>query len=127
MEMSGFVTLAVLMGLCNVAGIGGGAIDTPIVMLFFKFSIVEAIAITNLIIFFGAVTRFLYNFNERHPDKPHVVIVDYPLATIMMATTLAGSQIGAMFILRTFPSILIQSVLELLLILLAVNSFMKAF
>ena len=91
LEISGYFTLAVLMGLCNVSGIGGGALDIPVVMLFFKYSLVEAIAITNLIIFFGAITRFVYNYNEKQPDKPHVVLVDYPLATIMMAITLAGS------------------------------------
>lgn len=37
MEDVGFVVLAFTMGLCNVAGIGGGVIDVPIVMLFFKF------------------------------------------------------------------------------------------
>lgn len=79
------------MGLCNVAGIGGGAIDVPLVMLFFGFGIRQAIAIANMIIFMGAVVRFVYNFKERNPNKPHVVVVDYSLATIMMATTLAGS------------------------------------
>ncbi len=36
-EWGGYVTVAILMGLCNVAGIGGGAIDQPIMQMFFKF------------------------------------------------------------------------------------------
>lgn len=83
--------LAVLMGLCNVAGIGGGAIDVPLVMLFFKFSIIEAIAVSNMIILMGAFTRFIYKWSEFNPNKPKVVLVDYSLATIMMPVTLAGS------------------------------------
>ena len=36
-EWGGYITVAILMGLCNVAGIGGGAIDQPIMQMFFKF------------------------------------------------------------------------------------------
>ena len=42
----------------------------------------------------GAITRFIYNLKTRNPDKPYTVVVDYSLATIMISTTLAGSQIG---------------------------------
>lgn len=55
----------------------------------------------------GTVTRFIYYFNERNPNKPHVVVVDYSLATIMMATTLAGNQIGIAFVLNVFPPLII--------------------
>ena len=90
-EDIGFFTLAMLMGLCNVAGIGGGAIDVPIVMLFFRFSTKQAIALSNMIIFMGAVVRFIYNFNDKNPSKPGVVVVDYSIATVIMATTLVGN------------------------------------
>lgn len=70
MEIIGFILLAVLMGLCNVAGIGGGAIDVPLVMLFFKFSINEAIAISNMIILMGTVARYIYKWREMNPNKP---------------------------------------------------------
>jgi uncharacterized membrane protein YfcA len=58
------------MGLCNVAGIGGGAIDVPLVMLFFKFSTKEAIAISNMIILFGTVARYIYKWGDMNPNKP---------------------------------------------------------
>ena len=93
-EWGGYFTVAILMGLCNVAGIGGGAIDQPIMQVFFKFEIKEAIAISNLVILMGSVARFIYSFKVRHPQKPYTVVVDYSLATIMISTTLAGSQIG---------------------------------
>ena len=124
-EIIGFVLLAVLMGLCNVAGIGGGAIDVPLVMLFFHFSIKEAIALSNMIIFMGTVARYLYKWNEMNPDKPRVVLVDYSMAAVMMPITLAGSQVGVMLILTTFPPVLIQGLLEFLLIFLTCNSLLK--
>ena len=65
------------------------------------------------------------NFRERHPEKENVVVIDYDLVAIMMPTTLAGAQIGAI-ILITFPSIIILVMLTLLLALLAVQSTQKA-
>ena len=74
---------------------------------FFKFQIKEAIAISNLVILCGAIARFIYTWKIRNPVKPNCTVVDYSLATIMIATTLAGSQIGAAFFLRAFPPLII--------------------
>lgn len=59
--------------------------------VFFKFEIKEAIAISNFVILMSAIARFIYTWKIRNPDKPHTVVVDYSLATIMISTTLAGS------------------------------------
>ena len=51
-------------------------------------------------------------------------MVDYSLATIMMPTTLAGSQIGT-YVLLAFPAVLIDSMLTLVLFLLGLQSARK--
>ena len=51
-------------------------------------------------------------------------MVDYSLATIMMPTTLCGSQIGT-YVLLAFPPILIDGMLTLLLFLLGLQSASK--
>jgi len=51
-------------------------------------------------------------------------MVDYSLATIMMPTTLAGSQIGT-YVLKAFPPILINIMLTLVLFLLGLQSARK--
>ena len=79
------------MGLCNVSGIGGGAIDVILIMIFFSFPTKHAVAVSNLVILLGAILRFFYNFNDKNPNKPNVVLLDYSIVTTMMATTLAGS------------------------------------
>lgn len=61
-----------------------------------------------------------------NPQKPNVVLVDYSLATIMMPTTLAGSQIGTQMVLNTFPPVIIQVMLLGLLSFLSINALMKA-
>ena len=116
----------VLMGLCNVAGIGGGAINQPIIQYFFKFEIKESIALSDMIILCGSLTRFIYTWRMKNPVKPNTPIVDYSLATIMISTALAGSQIGISLFLKVFPPLIIQICLELLLVFLALQSFYKA-
>jgi len=106
LEIGGMVIFALIMGLSNVAGIGGGGVAIPLIMAFHYFQTKPAIAISSMAILVCTVTRWLMNFNQRHPEKKNVIVIDYGLACIMMPTTLAGSQVGAI-ILVTFPSIAI--------------------
>ena len=94
------------MALSNIAGIGGGGVAVPTLMLFFHLDTKPAIAISSFTISITTLCRFYINFKRRHPEKPNVAIVDYNLATIMMPTTLAGAQIGA-YLLLSLPSLLI--------------------
>ncbi len=110
---------AVVMALSNIAGIGGGGVAIPIIMAMFVFTTKPAIAISSFSIFLTTLARFVMNFKERHPDKHNVVVIDYDLVTIMMPTTLAGAQVGAI-ILVTFPSLIIQVILTAMLGLLSV-------
>ena len=54
-----------------------------------------------------------------------MILLDYSLASVMMPTTLAGSQFGSFFFI-IFPSLYIQVLLTLLLGLLGWQSARKA-
>ena len=114
LEIGGIIVFAVVMALSNIAGIGGGGVAIPIIMAMFVFTTKPAIAISSFSIFLTTLARFVMNFKERHPDKHNVVVIDYDLVTIMMPTTLAGAQVGAI-ILVTFPSLIIQVILTAML------------
>jgi len=43
----------------------------------------------------------------KNPVKPNTPLVDYSLATIMISTALAGSQIGISLFLKVFPPLII--------------------
>lgn len=79
-----------------------------------------------MVILMSSGARYIYSLKTKNPDKPHSVVVDYSLATIMISTVLAGSQIGDTFFLKVFPSLIIQISLEILLLFLAVQSLFKA-
>ena len=67
-EIAGIIILPILLGLCNIGGIGGGGLIIPVSITFFGFSTREAIAISNATIFAGAMTRFFFfSIWEKHP------------------------------------------------------------
>ena len=123
-EIGGLFVFGFIMALCVIAGIGGGGIATSMLEAFFKFNTKPAVAVSSFSILVCTTMRFFYNFNTKHPLKKHMNVLDYSLATIMMPTTLAGSQIGG-YVLKSFPALIIQCLLTLLLAYLSYNTFMK--
>lgn len=91
LEVVGVFVFGFIMALCTVAGIGGGGIAISMLIAFFKFDTKPAVAISSFSILVCTTMRFFYNFKSRHPEKPHMNVLDYGLASIMMPTTLAGS------------------------------------
>lgn len=114
LEIAGLFTFGIIMALCTVAGIGGGGIANSMLIAFFKFETKPAVAISSFSILICTTFRFFYNFKTMHPEKPNMNVLDYGLASIMMPTTLAGSQVGG-YILEIFPGLYIQILLTLLL------------
>lgn len=124
-EFAGLATFAFIMALCTVAGIGGGGIAVSLIIAFFHFTTKPAVAISSFTILICTTMRFVYNFKSKHPEKPSMILLDYSLASVMMPTTLAGSQFGSFFFI-IFPSLYIQVLLTLLLGLLGWQSARKA-
>ena len=123
-EIAGTATFALFMALSTVAGIGGGGVAIPMVMGFFSFEMKPAIAISSFSIMITTIARFMFNFNERHPEKPNCTSIDYGMTTVMMPLTLIGSLIGA-FIYVSFPEIVLQILLVVLLSFLSYQSGTK--
>ncbi len=106
LEIAGLFVFGFIMALCTVAGIGGGGIANSMLLAFWKFETKNAVAISSFSILVCTTMRFFYNFYTKNPEKKHMNVLDYGLATVMMPTTLAGSQIGG-YILLMFPSLYI--------------------
>ena len=125
-EWVGTFLFSIIMLLSNVGGIGGGGIAIPMVQIFFGWDdLKKAIAISSFSIFISTLTRFFWNFNERHPEKPNMSSLDYGLASVMMPLTLIGTQVGA-FLYLVCPVLIINIILTLLLLYLWIKSMKKA-
>lgn len=118
LEFVGIYVLAVLMALSCMAGIGGGGVVVPMTMVFFDLETKKAIAVSGFSILWCSITRYVLNIYKVHPEK-EAVCIDYGVSTVMLPTVLIGSLIGV-FINVSFPEVILQIMLTLLLIFLAV-------
>ena len=119
----GLLVLTVLIALANVGGIGGGGLIIPIIMAFFSFSTKEAIAISGFTIFTGSVARYIYAYNQRHPEKD-ATMIDYGIVIVMMPLVLVGSFVGVLVNIM-LPPVLLSLFLTIILILLTAQSLKK--
>lgn len=115
---------ASFMLLANVGGIGGGGVAIPLAMTFFNLSMKPAVAISSFSIMMSTLARFFFNFDERHPEKPEMISIDYGLTIVMMPLNLIGSLIGALFLVM-FPDLILMIILTLLLLVLAIECARK--
>ena len=123
-EIVGSFVFGFIMLMSNVGGIGGGGVAIPLVMVFFNFSMKPAIAISSFSIMCSTLARFIFNFNERHPDKPECTSIDYGMTNVMMPLILIGSLTGA-YVYVSFPDLVLQIVLTILLFILMLESGRK--
>ncbi len=112
------------MALSTIAGIGGGGVVIPFCMTFFGFSMKKAISLSGFSILACSITRYIYNYGQKHPKKDAVVI-DYGLACVMLPTVLIGSLLGVI-INMMFPALYLQVILSLLLVFLTIQAAIKA-
>lgn len=69
LEIGGIFILMALKILTTMAGVGGGAIVTPLCMVFFGFTIKDAVAVSSFSTLCATFANFLANFRNRHPYK----------------------------------------------------------
>ena len=65
--------------LANAGGLGGGGLFIPFMMIFMKLSIFECVPLANIFGLIAALTRFIVNFKQKHPNKKWKVAIDYEL------------------------------------------------
>ena len=123
LEFAGVIILPVLLGMANVGGIGGGGLIIPFLMTFWGFDTKEAIAISNMTIFVGAITRYLYNYKQKHPEK-RATQIDYGIVIVMMPLVMVGSFTGVLVNIM-LPSLMLAIILTALLAFLSLQSMFK--
>ena len=84
--------LILIIVLTNAAGVGGGGAVLPI-LLMYSFNVNVSVALCNTIIFIGSITRFIFEFNQSHPEKK-AKVVDYNIAILMLPSVMIGSFLG---------------------------------
>ena len=123
-DIVGLFCAALGLILAAGGGIGGGGILVPIYILILGFSSKQAIPLSNVTVFGGAVANTIYNAKRRHPnaDRP---LIDWDLIVVMEPPTLAGALIGAN-LNKIMPETIIVILLVLLLAFTSYGTLSKA-
>jgi hypothetical protein len=119
-EFLGSVILGLLIALANAGGAGGGEVIVPILMIFFQVALKQAVALSNFWIFWGGLTRFVVNFNQKNPNKDTKTI-DYGIVMVMFPMILLGSLFGVQ-INVLLPDTVLLIGLSLILLVLSLKS-----
>ena len=122
-EILGLIAIIVAIVFGNAAGVGGGGIIMPILLLIFSFKMLEASSLSNFMIFLGFIVRYAYNVSSRHPtrNKP---LVDYDLVFIMLPGSLFGTKFG-IIINDSLPHPVLLIILAIILMYVSITMFMR--
>ena len=96
-ERLGNVMVVIISTITNAGGVGAGTIIIPVYMFFYGFVSSDAIPLSRVTIFAGSFINYLLNWNQRDPHAKNRLMINYPLASVMMPLLLAGTQIGVIF------------------------------
>lgn len=120
----GFFFATIGLMIAAGGGIGGGGILVPIYILVMGFSPKQAIPLSNVTVFGGAVANTILNLPKRHPDANRP-LVDWDLILVMEPLTIAGALIGA-FLNKILPEVLLILLLVALLTFTSWETLTKA-
>lgn len=123
-EMIGYLIMFVVSALANTAGIGGGSIMTPVLVLLFYFETRTAVPLSQVIIFGGAAVAIMLKIKNRHPTRDRPLIF-YKLIVVVQAPILLGTFFGAL-LNAIFPSWLIEFILTSVLAFMFYSTTKKA-
>ena len=117
--------MAISIALSNAAGVGGGALILPILIVLLSFTEPQAVALSNFLIFVGAVVRFIVGFKQRHPENPDRPAIHYDYVVLLVPNALLGTIIGV-HLNEFLPEVVLVILLVFVLLLVTYISFRKA-
>lgn len=92
----------------------------PVFISIFRFTTGDSVPVSKITILSGAFTTFMTIFADRHHIDQNKLLVNYPLATVLVPAALGGTQMGVL-VTQLLPT----SVVGVLLVVFIVYSFRK--
>jgi len=95
-DVDGYGTVALFVAgvLAGAAGIGGGGLNVPLLMLIQGFYIYEAVPISHVLVFGNSVAQNLVNLQRRHPKDQRRPLVDFDVPLLLLPAQLGGNAVG---------------------------------
>ena len=115
LEIFGIFITIILIALMTAAGVGSEVILIPLIKLFFVFSPVHAIALSQICTTVSSFIRLVMTYKNRNPyrDSPEI---EYNIAVIFLPAMFLGSIIG-LILSYIIPTIIVSILLIIVLLI----------
>lgn len=120
----GPLAIVFVSSLANAGGIGGGALLTPIYIWIYGFSFEDAIPLSKMTIFTGAIVNYIISSTARMENDANYPLINYKLSGLIIPMILAGTTVGVMFA-KVLPPILILFFLIIFLMITIIRMIKK--
>lgn len=120
-----FFTMFAIGIAAGTTGIGGGGLNVPMLMIWSKFNIKEAVPLSHSAVMGNALMMLFFNAPQRHPFCPERPLIHYELALVLMPAMLAGSNLGVITG-KIFPATALVILALVLLALTTIKTIFKA-
>lgn len=125
-SIAGGAVLLCAMTLAASAGIGGGGLNVPVLMIIFNFTPKEATVLSNSAVFGNTLSQFVINLRRPQPNDASKPLVDFVAVLMLTPAQLGGGNIGV--ILETIlPASLLVLLSILVLAMASVKTFKKGY
>ena len=112
------------MALAATAGIGGGGLNVPVLILLFNFEPKEATVLSNTAVLGNGLSQFFLNFRRSHPSDPTKPLIDWVAVAMLLPAQLGGAELGVIME-SIFPSSVLLILSVVLLAFAAAKTFVK--
>ena len=88
--------MIILITLSSAGGLSGAGSNIPIMLIFFKLTMKEAVPISSFVAVASTLFRFILNFNEVHPRRPERNTINYEIVLLVMPAVFFGAFVGVL-------------------------------
>ena len=120
-EIIGTVLIVGLGSIATVAGLGGGVIVIPLILLLFGVTIKEAAAISNVIILVNSTVKFINGFGKKDPLKPTKTLIDYHFVLMFNPVFIVSNVFGSILNKMLPSGYVLCGLISMVLIVMVIN------
>jgi hypothetical protein len=95
-DVAGSVVLFLASTLASAAGIGGGGLNVPILIVVFGFGFTKAAVLSLWTVFGNILAQFSLNYNARHPELMSRPLIYWDVVVVLLPAQLGGASIGVL-------------------------------
>jgi uncharacterized membrane protein YfcA len=106
LEIIGYILVFITNSVATTVGMGGGAVNVPILIIFFGYVIKNAIPLSKAAVLGGAVGNAVMILNKRDPANHNKLIIEFRIASVIIPVILVGNTMGVI-LLKLLPSLII--------------------